>query len=71
MDFRAHQRRNTLSELVTSLCETSGADMELPAMVTYLAARVLAFSGIPCHDTTDICVCLVTRGRQRSAQIYS
>ena len=32
------------------------------------AARVLAFSGIACHDTTDISMCLMTRGRQRSAQ---
>ena len=30
MDFRVHQRGNTLSELLTSLCENSGAEMELP-----------------------------------------
>ncbi len=31
MDIRTHQRGDTLSELLTSLCEISEADTELPA----------------------------------------
>jgi len=33
------------------------------------AVRVLSFSGITNYHTTDICLCLMTRDRQRSAQI--
>ena len=43
--------------------------LALELLLVLKAVRVLSFSGITYHDTTDICLCLMTRGWQRSAQI--
>ena len=43
--------------------------LALELLLVLKAVRVPSFSGITYHDTTDNCLCLMTRGRQRSAQI--
>jgi len=43
--------------------------LALELLLVLKAVRVLSFSGTTNHYTTDICLCLMTRGQQRSAQI--
>ena len=43
--------------------------LALELLLVLKAVRVLSFSGIQYHGTTDICLCLMTRGQRRSAQI--
>ena len=43
--------------------------LALELLLVLKAVRVLSFSGTQYHGTTDICLCLMTRGQRRSAQI--
>ena len=43
--------------------------LALELLLVLKAALVLSVSGITNHHTTDMCLCLMTRGQQRSAQI--
>ncbi len=65
----------TLAVMIIGLSSCDSLDglhdliLALELLLVLKAVRVLSFSGITNHYTTDICLCLMTRGQQRSAQI--